>query len=123
MAISYSIDGNILEITDKESTCTDDIIQMLETAFSDPLLVPSSNILINLTQLSVWKNFKDLRRISVIFGQHREQIGPRCAIVASNAVQDSLARNFALQTEMLGVAFDVFADFDEARRWIQNQCN
>ena len=123
MAISYSTHGNILRITDKESTSIDDIIQTLETAFSDPLFAPGSCILWDFTQHSAWKNFKDLRRISVFFGEHREQIGPRCAIVASDAVQDSLARNFALQTEMLGVTFHVFADIGEARRWIQNQCD
>jgi hypothetical protein len=119
MPLLYLINENILQLTDYESTPTDEILQGLEVIFNDPQFGSGKGIILDLTQHLGWKSIEELKRIAGFLAAHRDQIGPRNAIVAPDSLQNSLAQIFSLHTKKGGVPFDIFTDIDEARRCIQ----
>ena len=122
MAISYRIDGKILQIVDRDSTPIDDVLRTLQRAFTDPHFLPGTCIVVDIREQTAWRNFKDLIQIAHFIGKHRGRMGSGSAIVVSDAVQNTLAQNFVLQAEMSGLVFNVFTDFDEALHWVKEQC-
>ena len=118
MPILFSLNENILQITDYESTPNDETLQRLEEIFNDPQFGPGIGILLDLTQYTGWKSVEELAHIASFIAAQSDKIGPRNAIVTFDTLQKSLAQIFQVHTQKWGIIFELFNDIDEARRWI-----
>jgi hypothetical protein len=121
MPISYSVNGEILSLTDIGHASAGEALQILEKALNDPLFSPGMNVLVNLTQFKGTETDEKIKYIARFLGTHYEHLGPRCAIVVSDPLHYGLSRIISAYTQFYQLTFEVFSDLSQAKQWVESK--
>ena len=118
MAIQYQIKGTVLTLKVAPEGFAE-LRSALRAAATDPRARPRMPLLIDLRTEANGVRYEDVRYRVEIMAEMRHQFGPRWAIVTgTQAVPVGVGRMFAAFSEIEGLDVGMFADEDDAIRWL-----
>jgi hypothetical protein len=118
MALRYSIEDGVVVLS---ATAGDFAMlrDVLNAAAADPAARPRMPLLIDVRTEANGVRYEDVRCRVETMAEMRHQFGPRWAIVTgTQAVPVGVGRMFAAFSEIEGFDVGMFADEDDAIRWL-----
>jgi hypothetical protein len=118
MPIQYQIKGTVLTLKVAREGFAE-LRSALHAAETDPRARPGMSLLIDARTEANGVRYDDVRYRVDIMAQMRDHFGPRWAIVTgTQSVPVGVGRMFAVFSEIEGLQVGMFADEEDAIRWL-----
>ena len=117
MVISYEIEGDFVTLVGSGSVTRSDIEAALSSIVATPEFRIGSRLLMLDQQSDYVPDTGNITETATLLSRRRGQF-ERMAVVVSQAVKYGVGRMLEAYTEAEGLAFRVFLDENEARRWL-----
>ena len=120
MPVRYSFSGNLFRMVLEGSYAPEDIIQTYQAALRDPAFPEDARFLFDVRESLelAERNVKDIKAVAQYLAKHSDEVGNRCAIVASQPVHYGLSRMAAVYAEAGGAEVNVFSNTEDAISWL-----
>jgi hypothetical protein len=120
MAVTYSIDGDLLTMELSGSYISADVVRQFLAAMSDPRCPTQVAMLVDVSRSAslATRPTDEIRTVAEFLGPYHERIGGRCAVVAAPDVHFGLSQMGSMFSDGVGITTGVFRTHDEAVDWL-----
>jgi hypothetical protein len=121
MAVTYSVQNDLVEMALNGESTPDDVIQTFNKATEDPATPEQFVLLLDVRKSSTLASrpTADIIRVAEYLGPFQDRV-QRCAVLATENVHFGLSRLGAVYSETAGVMTSVFRDREEAIQWLHS---
>jgi hypothetical protein len=111
-------DGTILVLVTGARFTTNELSDVVKSAFDDPAVRPPVKLLLDSRGSRENASAEEVQRRVSMFGSRLDLFVPRVAVVVSDDLHHGIARIGAALVEEYSVNLSIFRNFDEAFRWL-----
>ncbi len=86
---------------------------------SDPSFHPDYRVVVDLRDMEYRPSLGELRLIAWAMGHEKKSYPKRIAVVLSESQRMQRAKRYARFSQMAGLGLELFADMNEALRWLE----
>ncbi|HEX5045116.1 MAG TPA: hypothetical protein VFV75_19635 [Candidatus Polarisedimenticolaceae bacterium] len=121
MPVTWSLDGDLLQLDLEGDYAPTDIIDAFLTALADLRCPPEVSLLLDTTRSQSLdkRSPRQIRHVAQYLGPYRKRIRGRCAVVVGSDLQFGLSRMGSAYSDSVGVDAGVFRSRAEALEWLR----
>jgi hypothetical protein len=123
MPVTWSLDGDLVQLTLEGHYQPTDIIDAFLSALADRRCPPEVSLLLDTTRsqsLDI-RSPREIRHVAEYLGPYRKRIRGRCAVVVSTDLHFGLSRMGSAYSESVGVDAGVFRSKTRALDWLRQR--